>query len=169
MTPHTLNQFNQLAPEQQRALLLDCCHSSRWAERLLELGPVRSVGQIQNRAFKAWSKLQETDYLEAFAAHPRIGDLQRLKEKFARSEQGQVAHADETTLKELQQLNDAYFEKFGFIFIICATGKSAREMLAAIKSRISNSREQEIGNAAAEQEKITRLRLENLFAVQPDQ
>lgn len=163
MTPHTLKQFNQLAPEQQRDLLLDCCHCSRWAERLLELGPARSVGQIQNRAFKAWSKLHETDYLEAFAAHPRIGDLQRLKEKFASAEQGQVAHADEATLEELQSLNDTYYEKFGFIFIICASGKSAQEMLAAIKSRIDNSREQEIENAACEQAKITRLRLTKLL------
>lgn len=163
MTPHTLKQFNQLAPEQQRHLLMDCCHCSRWAERLLELGPVISIGQIQNRAFKAWSKLDESDYLEAFAAHPRIGDLQRLKEKFASAEQGQVAHANEDTLEELQRLNDNYYEKFGFIFIICASGKSAREMLAAIQSRIENSREQEIENAAGEQAKITRLRLTNLL------
>ena len=159
----TLSHFNQLAPEQRHSLLLDCCHCNRWAEQLLELGPAASIGQIQNRAFKAWSNLDETDYLEAFAAHPRIGDLRRLKEKFASAEQGQVAEADEATLRALQQLNDRYFEKFGFIFIICASGKSAREMLDAIRSRIGNSRAQEIRNAADEQAKITRLRLTKLL------
>lgn len=166
MKPQTLDQFNQLTLEQRRDLLLDCCYCTHWIERLLEMEPAASVEQLQSNAVSAWSNLNEADYLEAFAAHPRIGDLQRLKEKFASAEQGQVAHANETTLKALQRLNDAYFEKFGFIFIICASGKSAGEMLAAIESRIGNNRAQEIRNAAEEQAKITRLRLDKLFAAE---
>lgn len=163
MTPHTLAQFNRLTPGQRRRLLLDCCHCERWAERLLELGPATSVRQLLSNATSVWENLDERDHLEAFAAHPRIGDLQRLKEKFASAEQGQIAQADEATLEELQRLNDAYLETFGFIFIICASGKPAGKMLTAIKSRIHNSRQQELQNAADEQAKITRLRLQNLL------
>lgn len=159
-----IEHFNNLTLEHRRALLLDCCHCTHWAERLLAQGATESVAELQQRAADAWQDLRESDYLEAFAAHPRIGDLRRLKEKFADAEQGQVAAADETTLGELQRLNDAYFDKFGFIFIICANGKSAREMLAAIRTRIGNSRTEELRIAAAEQAEITRLRLDKLFA-----
>lgn len=165
MTPYTLEQFNQLAPRLRQRQLLDCCYCNRWADQLQEFAPFASVEQLQIIAARVWAYLDEGDYLEAFAAHPRIGDLQRLQEKFTSAEQGQVALADASTLEELQRFNRAYFETFGFIFIVCASGKPAREMLAAIKSRIANSRAQEIRNAADEQAKITQLRLGQLFAV----
>jgi len=159
-----IDDFNRLPAERRRALLLDCCHCRQWAERVLEQGAAQSLAQLQQRARRAWQGLRESDYLEAFAAHPRIGDLERLKEKFAGAEQGQVAAADEATLQELQQLNENYLERFGFIFIICASGQSARRMLAALRARIGNNRTEELAIAAAEQAQITRLRLEKYFA-----
>ena len=110
------------------------------------------------------------DWLLAFDAHPKIGDVDSLREKYAAtkamagSEQGAVADADEETLHALARLNHEYEERFGFIFIVFATGKSASDMLALLRSRINNSREAELQNAAAEQLKITLLRLERAIA-----
>jgi OHCU decarboxylase len=117
--------------------------------------------------------LTEADWLEAFAAHPLIGDVDSLRAKYAATktlaagEQSGVASAGEATLAALAEVNRAYRDKFGFIFIVFATGKSAAEMLAILKSRIDNSREQEIRNAAVEQMKITRLRLQKLGHTPP--
>jgi OHCU decarboxylase len=97
-----------------------------------------------------------------------IGDVESLKKKYAATkaiaagEQAGVAAASEATLAELARLNQEFYEKFGFIFIVFATSKSANEMLALLKARIDNTREEELRNAAAEQLKITRLRLRNL-------
>ncbi len=112
--------------------------------------------------------LAEADWLEAFAAHPMIGDVESLRKKYtstkslAAGEQFGAAGASEATLAELARLNHEYHEKFGFIFIVFATGKSADEMLAMLEGRVDNSRDQELRNAAAEQMKITRLRLQKL-------
>lgn len=112
--------------------------------------------------------LSESDWLEAFAAHPLIGDVDSLREKYAATkplaagEQAGVDAASDATLSELAALNQTYLARFGFIFIVFATGKTADEMLAILKSRIDDSREQEIANAAAEQLKITQLRLRKL-------
>src|SRR5262249_25549324 len=109
------------------------------------------------------------DVLEAFEHHPRIGaDLAALREKFgstatlAASEQASVARASEATLVALRDANVRYEAKFGHIFIVCATGKSADERLAILRSRLDNDPETELRIAAGEQAKITRLRLEKL-------
>ena len=108
------------------------------------------------------------DWLEAFAAHPRIGDLDALRKKFASTanwcagEQAGVAAADEAVLTALADGNRAYEARFGYIFIVCATGKSAAEMLAILTARLANDPEVELKVATAEQAKITRLRLEKL-------
>jgi len=123
---------------------------------------------VMARAEKVWAKLVETDYLEAFLAHPRIGDVDSLRKKYANTkaiaggEQSGVDSADEATLKRLAAANDEYFDKFGFIFIVCATGKSAKQMLEILESRLPNDRDAEVANAAAEQLKITKIRLEKL-------
>ena len=116
--------------------------------------------------------MREQDLLEAFDGHPKIGDPDSLKKKYAAtkklatSEQSAVQYASDETIDELAACNQAYLDKFGFIFIICASGKSADEMLVSIKNRISNSRERELLLAAEEQRKITHLRLNKLFSSQ---
>jgi 2-oxo-4-hydroxy-4-carboxy-5-ureidoimidazoline decarboxylase len=120
-------------------------------------------------ADEIWHSLSEADWKEAFARHPKIGDIESLAEKFqstaalASKEQSGVIGASVTTLNALAEGNAAYESKFGYIFIVCATGKSAEEMLAMLNERLNNDPDAEIHIAAQEQAKITRLRLEKLF------
>ena len=128
--------------------------------------PFTTVQKFKTSVSEIWRSLDEKDWLEAFEGHHKIGDMDSLRQKYSASkrwsahEQSGVDGAEETTLKSLQELNQSYFEKFGFIFIVCATGKSAEEMLAILKTRLPNDRETELRNAAEEQLKITLLRLE---------
>ena len=131
-------------------------------------GEFASDQELMARAERDWDSLVEADYLEAFLAHPRIGDVVSLRQKYANTkaiasgEQSGVDAADEATLTRLAAANDEYFDKFGFIFIVCATGKTAKQMLEILESRLPNQRDVEVANAAAEQMKITKLRLEKL-------
>lgn len=146
-----------------------CCASSRWVELMLQQAPFADEQALMAAATAAESQLTETDWLQAFDGHPKIGDINSLKQKYANTrqmaghEQSGVNSADEATLKALAAGNAAYEQKFGFIFIVCATGKSAEEMLALLQQRLPNSRETEIRNAAQEQAKITRIRLQQLM------
>lgn len=163
-----LDRVNQLPPAEAKDMLLKCCGSTGWAQNLLSRRPFKNEEQLHRELVESWRAMSRQDWLEAFAAHPRIGDIDTLRKKYgatrewAKNEQGGVAGASETTLEELSELNDRYFEKFGYIFIVCATGKSAAEMLAILKARIDNSPEEELAIAADEQKKITLLRLEKL-------
>jgi 2-oxo-4-hydroxy-4-carboxy-5-ureidoimidazoline decarboxylase len=155
--------------EQARALLARCCGARRWVDALLAQRPFATRAALLDAADRVWSELGEADYLEAFSHHPRIGeDLGALRARFpqtatwASAEQAGAAQADAATLLGLRDENRAYFERFGFIFIVCASGLSARELLAALRARLPNERSRELAIAAAEQAKITRLRLERL-------
>ena len=112
-----------------------------------------------------WFGLTEVDWLEAFSHHPRIGDRAALEARFPKThdlsskEQASVASAHEDVLAALAQANNDYFDKFGFTFIVCATGKSAEEMLALLRERLPHDRASELRIAAEEQAKITALRL----------
>ena len=120
------------------------------------------------RAGEEWNSLDRGDWLEAFAAHPRIGDVESLRKKFTATadlcgaEQAGVKDAEKATIQALAEGNRQYEERFGHIFIVCATGKTAPEMLALLRSRLENDPDAELRIAAAEQAKITRLRLEKL-------
>jgi len=120
-------------------------------------------------ADNSWRSLKDDDYLEAFAGHPRIGDISSLREKYqdtrelAASEQSGVNSATETVLHQLAEGNRRYEATFGFIFIVCASGKSAAEMNDLLQKRLANSREQELTIAAEEQRKIFNIRLEKLL------
>ena len=109
--------------------------------------------------------MTEADYLQAFEGHPKIGDITSLKAKYANTkelasgEQSAVDEASDEVLERLAQGNDTYQEKFGFIFLVCATGKSAAEMLALLEMRLPNDRATELINAAEEQRKIFHIRL----------
>ena len=166
----TLVEFNRLVAGDARAALLNCCASQRWVETMERSRPYTSQDALLAQAERVWQRLEVDDYLQAFAAHPKIGDPESLAKKYAAShhlakgEQSQVTTASDRTLAKLAQFNEEYFKRYGFIFIVFATGKSADEMLQLLVQRIDNPREQEITNAASEQLKITRLRLQGLFS-----
>jgi OHCU decarboxylase len=163
-----LAAINAAPPETAREMLLRCCGSRRWAEAMIVRRPFASESALISTADEIWQSLDRAAWLEAFSAHPRIGDFKSLREKFAstadfcRGEQAGMSNADENTLRELGEGNRRYEERFGYIFIVCATGKTAAEMLAILNARRGNDAETELSIAAAEQAKITRLRLEEL-------
>jgi 2-oxo-4-hydroxy-4-carboxy-5-ureidoimidazoline decarboxylase len=161
--------LNGLEANEAAAALRRACGAERWVERMLARRPFASSAELYASAEAEWRGSSREDYLEAFGHHPPIGeDLAELRRRFESTanlssrEQAGVAAADEATLRALRDANAAYRERFGFIFIICATGKSAGEMLAALRERLSNDPERELQLAAAEQAKITRLRLAGL-------
>lgn len=164
-----ISAFNSLSEKETKAELTRCCGSSLWVSEMMKACPIDSLDDAFKKSKYVNGMLKKEDWLEAFSHHPRIGDIDNLRKRFASTaswsanEQGSLSYADEKTLHELKQLNDEYFEKFGFIFIICASGKSASEMLDALKARLPNDADTEIKNAAKEQSKITELRLEKLF------
>ena len=165
----TLNQLNRLDDAAARAALERCCGARRWVDGVCAARPFRDRAALFEAAERAFGGLERADWLEAFAHHPRIGDLASLRAKYASTaawageEQRGAAGAGEAVLTALAEGNRAYEERFGYIFIVCATGKSADQMLALLRARMPNPPEREIGNAAGEQMKITRLRLEKLL------
>ena len=166
----TLEQLNVLPDDSARMELLRCCGSTSWVEKMLARRRFADKAAAFAAAASAWAETGEKDRLEAFAHHPRIGGKDALRAKFAatkswaQGEQAAVAAADEATLDALAQGNADYEARFGFIFIVCATGKSAAEMLALLNGRLPNDRASELRIAAGEQAKITNIRLEKLLS-----
>ena len=161
-----LNEFNHLPVNEAIKQLYDCCHCHEWSETLADLRPFEDIEHLLSTADIVWQQASEAQILEAFSGHARIGDIELLRSRYAghaTAEQGQVIHASESTLQELHQLNVEYEARYGFIFIVCATGKSAEEMLSLLKARIDNGKATELKNGAIEQGKITQLRLKALF------
>lgn len=163
-----IDHLNALPTTDLREALHRCCGAHQWVTLMAQAKPFLDEEDLKTKAAYYWEKMGEADILEAFTHHPRIGDIEGLRQRFASTrkwagdEQAGSAEADEATLQALKSANDAYFERFGFIFIVCATGKSAQEMLALLKARLPNDRDTELKVAAAEQLKITYLRLEKL-------
>lgn len=170
----TLNEFNRQSDKLVSTAFLQCCSSETWVQRMMQSRPFPTQQQLLEQASKHWRNLQEQDYLQAFEGHPKIGDVNSLREKYAGTralasgEQGGVAGASEEVFQELSAGNRDYEEKNGFIFIVCATGKGADEMLAMLQARLANTRAQEIKNACVEQEKITALRLQKMLSKTTD-
>lgn len=152
-------------PENARRLLRACCGSERWVDRMMRSRPFASRETVLSAARDAWLALDETDWKEAFSHHPKIGDRDDLLRRFPESghlsarEQAGSDGAHEDVLGELASRNQEYEARFGYIFIVCATGKSAAEMLALLGQRLTNDPADEIRLAAGEQAKITALRL----------
>ena len=138
--------------------LLGCCGSREWVRRMMERQPFGSPAQMLEAADSVWWELGPADWLDAFAAHPRIGE--KSADQRAAKEQSGVAGAARDTLARLAAGNRAYEEKFGYIYIVCASGKSAGEMLEILESRLGNDPDAELRVAAEQQRQITRLRLE---------
>jgi len=152
-------------PDAARAILARACGSSRWIDRMVARRPFGSHDALLKAAREEWFALPESDWLEAFSHHPRIGDRAALELRFpntydlSANEQSGVGAAREDVIAALDEGNKTYYERFGFIFIVCATGKSAGEMLTLLRARLSNHRADELRIAAEEQAKITAVRL----------
>jgi 2-oxo-4-hydroxy-4-carboxy-5-ureidoimidazoline decarboxylase len=152
-------------PEAAQEILSRACGSRRWVDRMLARRPFGSHDALLSAAREEWFALSEQDWLEAFSHHPRIGDRASLEARFPAThdlsarEQSGVGAAREDVLTALADANDTYVQRFGFIFIVCATGKSAEEMLSLLRDRLGNARATELRIAAEEQAKITALRL----------
>ena len=166
----TLIDLNNLSINQRKEHLRNCCGAERWVEKMNQQFPFPNKEALLQKAEETWNDLNEADWREAFSHHPKIGDIKSLKEKFASTanlaanEQSSVQQASQKTIEELAAGNAAYEEKFGYIFIVCATGKPAEEMLRLLQERLPNNKKDEIKIAAAEQAKITKLRLQKLLA-----
>lgn len=149
-----------------QALLMRCCGSARWVDAMLARRPFGDDASLLSAARDVWFSLDASDWRDAFSHHPKIGDRDALRTRFAATrslserEQAGVSGAADGILDALAEGNAAYERRFGFIFIVCATGKTAEEMLGLLCSRIDNDPTREIQIAAAEQAKITALRLE---------
>lgn len=160
-----LRELNEAPEAEVRAILFRACGSSRWVDRMIARRPFANDAKLLFAARNEWFGLTEADWLEAFSHHPRIGDRAALEARFPKThdlsskEQAGVGAAHEDVLTALAEGNNAYFEKFGFIFIVCATGKGAAEMLAILRERLLRDRATELRTAAEEQARITAMRL----------
>ena len=163
-----LETLNSLSPEQADAEFLKCCGSRTWARAMNEARPFATVAQLLVTADDVWSSLSNEDWLEAFRAHPKIGEKKAATaqaeqaQKWSAQEQAGTQEATAETKAALAEGNRKYEDRFGFIFIICASGKSAEEILASLNDRVQNDPETELAIASEEQRRITRLRLEKL-------
>ena len=163
--------LNALEEAEAAEALRSCCAAPRWVTRMVAARPFPDEASVLAMAERIWWSLGRDDWLAAFAAHPRIGgDVEALGAKHGRSasmsetEQAGVSGASEATLQALADENEAYEARFDHVFLVCATGKSADEMLAILRERIDNRPSRELRVVAEEQMKITRLRLRKLGA-----
>lgn len=168
----SVQRLNQLSSDVAEAEFLKCCGATRWAKAMTHARPFANVTSMLAKADEFWSSLTAADWLEAFRAHPKIGEKKAATIQSSRAqnwsaqEQSGVAAASDDSIAELARKNREYEDRFGFIFIVCATGKSSEEMLELLTTRLDNEPETELEIAAEEQSKITRLRLEKLLADQ---
>jgi OHCU decarboxylase len=168
----TLASWN--AADESAALnaILACCGSRRWAQAMVAQRPIASVWALSDAADRAWGNMRQLDWLEAFACHPRIGEREPTlvtarpshdpvarSAEWSRKEQLSARAANELVLAELAGENHRYEQRFGFTYIVCATGKTAAEMLTILKRRLANDRESELREAAEQQRQIMQIRL----------
>jgi 2-oxo-4-hydroxy-4-carboxy-5-ureidoimidazoline decarboxylase len=169
----TLAQLNALGEMEARVEFERCCGAKLWAERMLRARPFADRAALFAAAEREFWALGEAGWREAFSHHPRIGDQGSALSKFARTaswaaqEQSGAADASNTIKAGLAEANRVYEKKFGYVFIVCATGKSAEEMFGLLTSRLENAPERELPIAVGEQLKITKLRLEKLLGDHP--
>lgn len=161
-----LQALNSLNDSEAQQWFSQCCAAPKWFNGMAQARPFTDFDSVMQTAKKIWEQCSTPDFLTAFEAHPMIGDVNSLRKKYASTkkmasnEQQGAADADETTLHDLAAANHQYLDKHGFIFIICASGLSAKTMLHILNLRLKNDTATEIDLAAAEQIKITFLRLE---------
>ena len=156
-----LSRLNTLPVDAAEEMLLPCCCSRAWSRRVVERRPFKDLADLKDKSDEIWRSLRSEDWREAFSAHPRIGER---GSRWSEQEQAGARDADAQTHAELIEANRLYETRFDHIFIVCATGKSAAELLGLLRHRLDNDRDIELRIAAEEQRKITNLRLEKLFS-----
>ena len=162
----SLAALNALEPKAAIDLLKQCCGSTEWATRVASKRPFKTEGQLLETAEAVWWGLRREDWLEAFRAHPRLGETlasgRSQSAVWSSGEQSEVVRDGESR-SELQRLNREYEAQFGWIFILSASGKSADDVRRSITERLKNDPASELRVAAEEQNKITRLRIRKLL------
>ena len=165
-----LMELNSLTSSAAESELLKCCGSKQWARLMTAARPFESLDELIARADRIWWSLTPADWLEAFHSHPKIGEkkaavaVAREAQQWSEAEQAGVRGAAAETTAALAELNETYEKKFGYIFIVCATGKSSEEILAILRERLPHDKDEELRIAAEEQAKITELRLRKLLS-----
>ncbi len=160
-----LEHWNALSSAAAAQAILPCCGSRRWAEEVSASRPFAQVSELFACSDAVWLRLSPADWDEAFASHPRIGERQvpaAATSQFAawsHQEQSSLAAADRDVQEKLQLASDAYQHRFGRTYIVCATGRTAAEMLTNLERRLGNNEQEELGEAIEQQLQITRLRL----------
>lgn len=161
--------LDAISDDEAVGLLRACCGSSRWVAAMIESRPFGSKKKARERADEVWNGLNREDWMEAFDHHPRIGERAAAAKQDARGaswssqEQAGVGAAPNDVKAELARVNADYERRFGFIYIVCASGKTAEELLAIARSRLGNAPEVELRIAAEEQRRIMQLRLDKLL------
>lgn len=159
-----LEEWNKADEKTATEAMLACSGARRWAKEMVAQRPIASVAALSEAADRIWATMNEADWLEAFACHPRIGERKHtaaseLSNTWSQQEQSDASNASQTVLQELAEGNRLYEERFGFTYIVCATGKSADEMLQILKRRLPNARVAELREAAEQQRQIMQVRL----------
>ena len=160
----SLEELNALPRDEAGARFRECCGASRWVERMVKARPFANLDAMLHAADRAWEGMGAADWHEAFAAHPRIGE--RAGSAWSAGEQHEAGRAKARVRARIAELNREYEERFGHIYIVCATGRSGEEILDDLLARVGNGAEHELGVAAREQHRITRLRLGKLIGVE---
>ena len=159
-----LSAWNAAGPDAATETLLSCCAAERWATALVAQRPFASEAPLFAAADEAWSTTQVDEWMQAFRAHPRIGESKvehatAQSKQWSGQEQSAVEQAQAEILAELAAGNRRYEDRFGFTYIVCATGKTAEEMLQILRRRLNNDRDTELREAAEQQRQITQIRL----------
>lgn len=156
--------WNEASEAEAKGAMLACCGAKRWAEAMVASRPISESAELSAAADRAWAGMAEPDWLQAFACHPRIGERKTAhasaqSQAWSTQEQSGAKNAREQVLAELAADNALYEERFGFTYIVCASGKNAQEMLSILKRRLGNRREEELREAAEQQRQIMQIRL----------
>jgi 2-oxo-4-hydroxy-4-carboxy-5-ureidoimidazoline decarboxylase len=159
-----LDAWNKADEATALAAMIACCGARRWASAMVALRPISSVMELSEAADRVWATMSEADWMEAFACHPRTGERKAAHASaksaaWSTQEQSSAADAEEQVLAEIAKGNVRYEELYGFTYIVCATGKTAEEMLAILNRRLASNRETELREAAEQQRQITQIRL----------
>jgi 2-oxo-4-hydroxy-4-carboxy-5-ureidoimidazoline decarboxylase len=159
-----LQAWNASDADTAAATLLSCCAAQRWVRAVTAQRPYSCEQTLFAAADSVWATMQEPDWMEAFRAHPRIGERKPAHASaqstaWSRQEQSSTNTAQARTLAKLTEGNARYEELFGFTYIVCATGKSAEEMLGILRRRLNGDRQSELREAAEQQRQIMQIRL----------
>ena len=159
-----LDAWNNADESGATGAMLSCCGAHRWAEQMVALRPIANIAELSEAADRVWATMGEPDWMEAFACHPRIGERKAAaaSEKataWSVQEQAGTSSAATNVMRELAEGNAQYEQRFGFTYIVCATGRSADEMLAILERRLANDRVAELKEAAEQQRQILQIRL----------